>query len=303
MKWTSCGLVAWMAGMACLANSACSSAPGRFEGATPGGDEAAVDSTARSLANEPVTLESLQQRVAQLEGKISTFNEKMIAQQATLDQFLVSQRTVVSGVVPHMAEGGGVAVQNVAVSQTASDPVVETYRKAAVLFDSERYADSVQAFSTFVQQYPDHLLAPAAQYHLAESYARQKDWKSAKPEYQKILVSYDRSSYVPEALRRLSECQPSTAPEGAAPAQDGEKLDAVPSAAACVEENNYKQMLLTMFPQSPPALELMRVRNSELKPAEPTVATVQEKPAETTAVEPKLLPLDPSPEEDMALIP
>lgn len=253
----------------------CSTAENRFEDveAEPGAAEMArqpAEAAATQTTSPPAaapTLDTINQRLLAIE-------EKLQSHQATLDQFIVSQKSIVSGVVPHAAENSGIAVQDLSLTATkAGDPGLDLYRQSVVLFDSEKYAESQASFGTFVQQHPDHALAASAQFYLAESYFKQSDLKSAKPEYEKILVAYDRSSYVPDALARLADCDPS---------------------------GQHRQLLLSLFPSSPPALAMMRVRETPLAAMDPPPAAA---PADSGKLPAALAPMDPSPEEDMALVP
>ena len=247
----------------------CSTAENRFEDveSEPGAAEMARQPAEAAAAP---SLDAIQQRLLALE-------EKLQSQQATLDQFIVSQKSIVSGVVPHAAENSGIAVQDLSLTaKKVGDPGLDLYRQSVVLFDSEKYAESQASFGTFVQQHPDHALAASAQFYLAESFFKQKDLKSAKPEYEKILVAYDRSSYVPDALARLAECDPS---------------------------GQHRQLLLSLFPSSPPALAMMRVRETPLAAMDPAPAPAAVPAEDSGKLPAALAPIDPSPEEDMALVP
>src|SRR6185437_5013889 len=60
---------------------------------------------------------------------------------------------------------------------------VHQYRKAAILLETQRYADAITAFSAFLGSYPDSPLAGSAQFHIGEAYYRQKQYTQAEQEF------------------------------------------------------------------------------------------------------------------------
>ena len=115
----------------------------------------------------------------------------------------------------------------------ASDPALDRFREAKILFDTRRYSDAIVEFSDFIKNDPDHPLAPSAQYHLAMGYLEQKEYKLAEDEFNRVLLSYPHSSHVPDtllALHRVSEA-----------------LKKGPRATY------FKEKLLSQFPNSPQA--------------------------------------------------
>lgn len=246
---------------------------------TPTETAPGLPAVSRPAVQAPAAPAAESTTLAALQARIHALEEKVQAQQATIDQFVVSQKTIVSGVGPHAAEASGIAVQDLSASATqAGDPALDLYRKGSIALESEKFSEAQGFYTNFVQQYPDHALAAAAQFYAAECAMRLKDVGTAKTEYQKILIAHDRSSYVPDALGRLAELEP---------------------------EGQSKQLLLSLFPASPPALALMRVKSASAMPVDPTPPAPEVAPqAEPEkAVPAALAPVDPSPEEDMAIVP
>jgi TolA-binding protein len=116
-------------------------------------------------------------------------------------------------------------------SSFASNPSVDRFREAKILFDTHRYSDAVVEFSDFLKNDPDHPFAASAQYHLGMSYLEQKEYKLAEEELSRVLLSYPHSSHIPDtllALHRVSEA-----------------LKKTPRATY------FKEKLLGQFPNSP----------------------------------------------------
>lgn len=140
-------------------------------------------------------------------------------------------------------------------SSLSNNEPIQRFRDAMIRFDSEKYPEATVAFAGFLREYPDHALAGAAQFHLAESYRLRKEPKLALAEYQRVLVTYDRSNYVPETLSRLIDLQ--------------ESMSLLDEAA----EN--RQLLSSLYPGSPSARKLSGTKALEKKaqpPAKPQAA-------------------------------
>ena len=198
-------------------------------------------------------IQSLGSRLESMEGKITDLSEKLDA--ASRARSVDPKAPKLSGVSPHPSEGAGERVE-AKPSETdpdvgfVNDDAVSSYRQAMVNFRAGRFSDSILAFSAFMERFANHPLAGAAQYHLGESYFRQKEYQLAIQEFQRVLTSYDRSSHVADALREL------------AAASDHLKR---PDDAA-----RYRQQLMSMFPQSPAALSVAsREETASEEPAKP----------------------------------
>jgi TolA-binding protein len=201
-----------------------------------------LDNTPQSSPNMAIAQEkllvSLADRVQALDDKISLMSQQLEATRARLEQVLHQQKAALSPVIPHPSEHAGIPVTP---RMTAQDPEIgftqdeatETFRNAMILFKTEKYPEAVLAFSEFIGKNPNHILAGSAQFYIGESYFKQKEYKIALQEFHQLLKSYDRSTHVPDTLSRMAETE--------------EALKQAPSAA------QFKQLLLSTFPQSPAA--------------------------------------------------
>lgn len=177
----------------------------------------------------------LQTELADLQQLFTGINEKMTATQQSVDLFLKTNKKQNRGLVPHPAQNAGTDIPR-NTTTFSEDTAIKQYREAMIIFDSEKYPEAVVAFSRFVSEHPDHTMAGSAQFHVGESYFRRGEYKLAAEEFQRVTQSYEKSSYVSDALERLYEShQALKAPEKA---------------------QEYSQLLLTLFPQSPAATRL-----------------------------------------------
>ncbi len=150
----------------------------------------------------------------------------------------------------------------------ASDPAIDRFREAKILFDTRRYSDSIVEFSDFIKNDPDHPLAPSAQFHLAMGYLEQKEYKLAEDEFNRVLLSYPHSSHVPDALLALHRVS--------------EALKKAPRALY------FKEKLLSQFPNSPQARAFSA-------PAAPTSPSGFENSEEPKLIEKPVVPTAPEP--------
>lgn len=209
-------------------------------------------------------------RLDALESKMSAMNDKLDATRISLDNFLTAHQPKSAGVPNQASETVGMAVVSKPVSTDSesgyvNDDAIQQYRKAEILLASQKYADSTLAFSTFLEKYPDHPLAGSAQFHVGEAYFKQKEYRQAEQEFQKVLTSYDRSIHVADTLRMMA--------------------DAEDRLAKTQEAARHRQQLTSLFANSPAAAQT----TASAKIAEPETAVApSEAPARANGVKPSL---------------
>lgn len=204
-----------------------------------------------------LSVSKLNAKIESLENKITQLNEKLDKQKASEGTVSVKPKAV--AVTSHPSEARGTPVQPIETSQDAeggfvNDPPVQAYRRAIILFQADKYSEAILAFSAFLEAFPDHAMAGTAQYHLGQCYLRQKEYKLALQEYQRVLTSYDRSASIADALRDTSQAE--------------EALKRTQDAA------RHRQQLVSLFPQSP-AAAAMEVATA---PAAPQIEPVPAAP-------------------------
>lgn len=158
------------------------------------------------------TMIGMSARLDALESKMSAMNDKLDATRVSLDNFLAAHQPKATGTPMVAADTVGTSVATAPVSNDSeagfvNDDAVQQYRKAEVLLDTQKYADALLAFSSFLEKYPDHPLAGSAQFHVGEAYFKQKDYRQAEQEFQKVLTSYDRSIHVSDTLRLMAAAE------------------------------------------------------------------------------------------------
>jgi tol-pal system protein YbgF len=201
-------------------------------------DDNTQGSSANAQADPRMSKAALNARLDAMEAKLAALNDKLDSTQHALDNFLTAHQPKMSGVTTPMTDAAGapVAASDANMPGYVQDGAVQLYRKANILFESERYADANLAYSRFLEKYPDHALAGSAQFKIGEGYFKRKEYKQAVQEFQKVLTSYDRSPAISATLRELAESE-----------------DAL---GKTQEAARYRQQLTSLFPSSPAAQNL-----------------------------------------------
>ena len=218
-------------------------------------------------------ISKLQDRILDLETRISALNDKINLTQgvppspgSATPVEVVELPAAHAAVIPQSKTGAKAAAprKSPAPARThskahgaafASDPALDRFREAKILFDTKRFPDSVVEFSDFLKNDPEHPLASSAQYHLGMSYFEQKEYKLAEDELNRLLLSYPHSSHVPDALLALHRVS--------------EALKKAPRATY------YKEKLLSQFPNSPQAKSMNGIATRTPK-QEPVMQTEEE---------------------------
>jgi tol-pal system protein YbgF len=86
----------------------------------------------------------------------------------------------------------------------SKNAMYNNYLSAYAFFKEKKYARSLIAFSSFIDEYPNTILTDNAYFWLAESYFKKKEYVLAIQEFLKILEKFPDSSKAPYAALSLS---------------------------------------------------------------------------------------------------
>lgn len=161
-----------------------------------------VDNQPSELAQARQQITQLSTRVQDLETRLTAMNDKINSKiNPELDTKVIQPHASVGKTIPVVKSKSKDANEEAMVQDDASD----RYREAKILFDSNRYSDSVIELSEFVKNFPHHAFAPGAQYFLGMAYHKLKEFKLAEEELSRGLISYPHSQYTADSLRALME--------------------------------------------------------------------------------------------------
>lgn len=172
----------------------------------------------QGLVEMVVKLDNLQAELQRLRGEIEVQThtlEELKARQRELyldiDRRLVQveRNGVGAGSAGTAAAGAAAATgATTAGAAAAARPAVksgepEAYQKAFDLLRELRYADAVNAFTTFLADYPDGRYAHIAQYWLAEANYARREFKAAIDDYRTLIKRYPNSPKLAEAMLKV----------------------------------------------------------------------------------------------------
>lgn len=82
----------------------------------------------------------------------------------------------------------------------ASADKTSKYKAAYNMFNVEKYKEARQMFGAFLKEFPNDELSDNAQFWIAETYYREKDFEGAIFEYEVLLKKYPNSQKTSSAL-------------------------------------------------------------------------------------------------------
>jgi TolA-binding protein len=200
------------------------------------------------VAELKAALSSMTSRLDSIETRMGSLNDKVAGTQNSMEMLLANRKALPSAVSSHPSEGAGTdspvpVADNDPEAGFVADAAIQEYRKGSILLEAQKYPEAILAFSSFVERYPDHPLAGSAQFGIGKSYFKQKEYKLALKELERVLTSYDRSPHVSDTLRDLAET---------------EEALKMPEQAA-----RHRQLLTSLFAQSPAAANRVAAREPE----------------------------------------
>ena len=156
-------------------------------------------------------IQSLDDQNRQLQGKIEELNY-LIGQmkQRQRELYLDMDKRLQAVESRGGSMGMGTVAPEPAVAGDAmmsADTVLDEqsqYRQAFELLKSGQYEPAIQAFQTFLQNYPDSGLAANAQYWLGEANYGARHYEQAVREFEKVRTAFAESAKVPDASLKLA---------------------------------------------------------------------------------------------------
>jgi tol-pal system protein YbgF len=191
------------------------------------------DQSGTGMVNQMQQLQSqvqqLQGQIEELQHQLQTLEDKNKAQYTDLDARMGrlegggAGAAAATGNNPQAQAGNPAAAGSAATaaSNTASQPATAGSNAAAgdpaaaqaaydVAFKAIRagnYVEASREFRSFIQQYPNHALAPNAWYWLGESYYATTNYPVALESFQQLLSQFPQSDKAPDALLKVGYSQ------------------------------------------------------------------------------------------------
>lgn len=240
----------------------CASAPHAAEPPTAAAPP--VEKESSTEADLRAQLATITSRLDSIETRMGSLNDKVIGTQGSLDMLMANKKAFPTPVLPHPSEGAGTEppstqADNDPEAGFVADTAIQDYRKGSILLEAGKYSEAILAFTSFVEHYPDHPLAGSAQFGIGEAYFKKKEYKLALRELERVLTSYDRSPHVSDTLRDLAASE-----------------DAL---GMTEQASRHRQLLSSLFPQSPAASRVATRETHEAHEAPETNEAPHAEPA------------------------
>jgi TolA-binding protein len=152
-------------------------------------------------------IQSLKEKVAQLETQLLVAQEKIKSTEASVSQWKPPSAS--REVLPTVTLQAGKPVEAPAVvgdldQDWTIDRGVQAFRQGKRFYETNRFTESILAWNAFLETSPEHTLASHAQYSMGLAYLAMSEPDLALMEFQKLLTSYPGSPLVSESLYQLA---------------------------------------------------------------------------------------------------
>lgn len=185
------------------------------------GQTTGQDNTNSSLSGQAqvfMQLQQLQNQVAQLQGQleeqqmqIKQMQKESLERYQNLDKRLTdgASQTAATASKNSGAIDANAPITPPVTQNTPADPEKEKvyYDAAFGLIQKKDYPKAAQAFSAFLNKFPNSQYAGNAQYWLAEVNLAQGDTQAASENFNKVLQQYPKHPKVPDAMYKLADVQ------------------------------------------------------------------------------------------------
>src|SRR3990172_6696362 len=162
---------------------------------------ARLDSALRDRAVDLAQLiDGLRQDMTKLRGQI----EVLINQSETIER---RQKDLYVDLDTRLRRLEQSFQEKVASPEREAQKEKEAYEAALNQFKVGNYQACVAAFQTFVVNYPNSQLVPAAQYWIGNAYYATRDYKVAIATQQKVVASWPDNPKAPDAMLNIASAQ------------------------------------------------------------------------------------------------
>ena len=186
------------------------------------------DQGGTSMVNQILELQSqvqhLQGQIEELQHDLKELDDKNKAQYADLDARMARLESgAAGGGAPAgsstSAQAGGPAAAASSAANTpagnqssagaAADPAAAqaSYDAAFQAIRGGDYVKASRGFRSFIQQYPNHALAPNAWYWLGQSYYVTMNYSVALEAFKHLLAQFPQNDKAPDAMLKVGYCE------------------------------------------------------------------------------------------------
>jgi tol-pal system protein YbgF len=143
------------------------------------------------LEDKLVAVEILQSKITRLENQIDMLNSQLSEHQAIIESW---------------QEQGSAPPSKTEYIFGKDDTAESIYSKARQMYLDGKFKSAINAFSEFLNRFPNHSLASNAQYWLAECYYSLEEYETAIYQFDKVIINYPESEKFLDAKLKIAYC-------------------------------------------------------------------------------------------------
>lgn len=149
----------------------------------------------------------IERRVTRLEDALAEVLEVVSQNNQLLNDLYARRSTGMAGPGQGAGPGRPSTDPGFTPPRGGADAASQFYTLALNQYGEGLYGTARQGFQEFLAQWPDHELAPDAQYYVARTYQEEGDVGQALNEYQRVTEVYPDSNRAPAALLQRGKIQ------------------------------------------------------------------------------------------------
>jgi tol-pal system protein YbgF len=163
---------------------------------------ARIDSKSDKTSSLDLTgeIDKLRNEIANLRGQVEVLNNDLANAQRREKDFYTDLDQRLRKLEPQRLSVDG---KEVDVDQTEQ----KNFEAALALFKAGSYQAADEAFSSFLQHYPESSYVAQANYWLGNTYYAVRDCAKAIPAYRAVATRFPSSQKAPDALLNMASCQ------------------------------------------------------------------------------------------------
>ena len=157
--------------------------------------------TEKALKNSAAEMDIIKAQITSLEDQIKDIRKKLDALESPVKQKKELSEKQQEGTENKFEKPGKETHEEKQPAKpVASDDKTSKYKAAYNMFKAEKYKEARQMFGSFLKEFPNDELSDNAQFWIAETYYRGKDFEGAIFEYEILLKKYPTSQKASSAL-------------------------------------------------------------------------------------------------------
>lgn len=157
--------------------------------------------TEKALKNSAAETDIIKAQITSIEGQIKDIRKKLDALESQVKQKEELSEKKPEGTESKFGKPGKEPHEEKQPAEpVASADKTSKYKAAYNMFNVEKYKEARQMFGAFLKEFPNDELSDNAQFWIAETYYREKDFEGAIFEYEVLLKKYPNSKKTSSAL-------------------------------------------------------------------------------------------------------